>query len=94
MTLRSPSFPDGLPAYGTEAEARASLSTWDVIRNSAPVAKPVVPLCCPFCGTDPQNASQIAGFFIVGCDADECLANPQVSDRDLTTAWKKWNRRA
>lgn len=58
------------------------------LRPTAPL-----PLNCPFCGTDPPLASQIAGRFIVGCDSDDCHVNPQVSGQSLGEAWAKWNRR-
>jgi hypothetical protein len=49
---------------------------------------------CPFCGTDPPLAAQIAGKFVVGCEADDCAANPQVSGRTLCDTWDRWNMRA
>jgi hypothetical protein len=51
-------------------------------------------LPCPFCGADPPLAAKIAGRFVVGCENDDCPANPQVSDPCITEAWEKWNRRA
>ena len=51
-------------------------------------------LPCPFCGTDPPLAAQIAGKFIVGCESEDCPANPQVSAAGLCDAWAKWNSRA
>jgi len=59
------------------------------LRPTAPL-----PLTCPFCGTDPPLAAQIAGRFIVGCDSDDCHANPQVSGQSVAEAWAKWNSRA
>jgi hypothetical protein len=55
---------------------------------------PAIPLICPFCGSDPPLAAQIAGRFIVGCDSDDCHANPQVSGQSVAEAWAKWNSRA
>jgi len=55
--------------------------------------RPIVALTCPFCGSDPPLASQIAGRFIVGCDSDDCHANPQVSGQSVSEAWTKWNSR-
>lgn len=52
------------------------------------------PAPCPFCGTDPPLAAQIAGRFIVGCESDECAANPQVSGSTVGAAWERWNLRA
>jgi hypothetical protein len=49
---------------------------------------------CPFCGTDPPLAAQIAGKFVVGCEADDCAANPQVSGQTLCDTWDRWNMRA
>jgi hypothetical protein len=51
-------------------------------------------LPCPFCGADPPLAAQIAGRFVVGCENDDCAANPQVSGISVALAWEKWNRRA
>jgi hypothetical protein len=53
---------------------------------------------CPFCGEDPPLGRWIGpeGFrnFIVGCENDDCPANPQVSGRTIEDAWAKWNRRS
>ena len=54
---------------------------------------PATPLACPFCGSDPPLAAQIAGRFIVGCDSDDRHANPQVSGQSVSDAWGKWNSR-
>ena len=63
--------------------------------EAAPRERPLaIPLTCPFCGTDPPLAAQIAGRFIVGCDSDDCHANPQVSGQSVAEAWAKWNSRA
>jgi hypothetical protein len=51
-------------------------------------------LPCPFCGADPPLASKIAGRFVVGCEGEDCAANPQVSAPTLCDAWARWNRRA
>jgi hypothetical protein len=51
-------------------------------------------LPCPFCGTDPPLAAKIAGRFVVGCENDDCAANPQICGLSLAEAWEKWNRRA
>jgi hypothetical protein len=53
--------------------------------------RPTAP--CPFCGTDPPLASQVAGRFIVGCESDDCHVNPQVSGQSVSEAWAKWNSR-
>jgi hypothetical protein len=54
---------------------------------------PAIPLSCPFCGTEPPLAAQIAGRFIVGCESDDCHVNPQVSGQSLGEAWARWNKR-
>jgi hypothetical protein len=51
-------------------------------------------LACPFCGADPPLAVRRAGRFLVGCEAENCPANPQVSAATLEDAWASWNRRA
>ena len=66
----------------------------EVIRQgSAPRQRPKH-LPCPFCGFDPPLAAEIAGRFVVGCENDDCAANPQVSGVSLALAWERWNRRA
>lgn len=63
-------------------------------REKPPVVLlPGVSLACPFCGSDPPLASQIAGRFIVGCESDDCHANPQVCGDSVSQAWAKWNSR-
>ena len=71
---------------------------WQVIAQGAqgcaegvrrPVTQP-----CPFCGADPPLAVRRAGRFLVGCEAEDCPANPQVSAPTLEEAWAEWNRRA
>jgi hypothetical protein len=52
------------------------------------------PAPCPFCGTDPPLAAQIAGKFVVGCESEGCAANPQVSGPTVRDAWERWNMRA
>jgi hypothetical protein len=61
-----------------------------VIQRGA-VARRSLP--CPFCGEDPPLAAQIAGRFIVGCENEDCAANPQVSAQSLSDAWTRWNNR-
>jgi hypothetical protein len=51
-------------------------------------------LPCPFCGTDPPLAARIAGRFVVGCEDEDCAANPQVSGASVSDAWNNWNKRA
>jgi hypothetical protein len=69
-----------------------------IVKGAAEAARherrPAPPLTCPFCGTDPPLASQIAGRFIVGCESDDCHANPQVSGSSVGEAWAKWNIRS
>jgi hypothetical protein len=72
------------------------MNMWQVIagaaerseRQTASIARP-----CPFCGSDPPLASRRAGRFLVGCEADDCPANPQVSGPTPEEAWAGWNRR-
>jgi hypothetical protein len=49
---------------------------------------------CPFCGSDPPLAAQIAGRYVVGCESEDCAANPQVSGASPGEAWTRWNSRA
>ena len=69
----------------------------EVIRQGA-AARHAMPrerhLACPFCGDDPPLAAQIAGRFVVGCENDDCAANPQVSGISLDQVWERWNKRA
>ena len=66
----------------------------EVIRQGAQTAQRQGSRPCPFCGGDPPLAAQIAGRFVVGCENDDCAANPQVSGISLTQAWERWNKRA
>ena len=75
------------------------MNMWQVIARGAqsaegPAAAPPIILACPFCGTDPPLAVRRAGRFLVGCEAEDCPANPQVSGATLEEAWAAWNRRA
>jgi hypothetical protein len=75
------------------------MNMWQVIARGAEGApRPVTPsstaLACPFCGADPPLAVRRAGRFLVGCEAEDCPANPQVSAPTLEDAWAGWNRRA
>jgi hypothetical protein len=63
----------------------------EVIARGA--ARPAHDLPCPFCGADPPLAAKIADRFVVGCENEDCAANPQVSGPSLIAAWAKWNRR-
>jgi hypothetical protein len=66
----------------------------EVIRRGAQVgAGREMTRPCPFCGTGPPLAAKIAGRFVVGCESDDCPANPQVSGPTLDDAWARWNRR-
>lgn len=51
----------------------------------------VVP--CPFCGENPPLATMKNGYYLVGCDNDDCHIQPQTGDTNLERAWAKWNRR-
>jgi hypothetical protein len=66
------------------------MNMWQVIRQGASARRS---LPCPFCGADPPLAAQIAGRFIVGCESDDCAANPQVAASDLNKVWQLWNTR-
>jgi len=67
----------------------------EVIRQGATAQRQMTrELPCPFCGADPPLAAQIAGRFVVGCENDDCAANPQVSGISVALAWQKWNQRA
>jgi len=68
----------------------------EVIRQGAAAPRRSRPehLPCLFCGDDPPLAAEVAGRFVVGCENDDCAANPQVSGISLALAWERWNRRA
>lgn len=75
------------------------MNMWQVIARGAESAgRPGTPSSavrtCPFCGADPPLAVHRAGRFLVGCEAEDCPANPQVSGTTLEDAWAGWNRRA
>jgi hypothetical protein len=75
------------------------MNMWQVIAQGAKGARrlPVSSTTtrpCPFCGADPPLAVRRAGRFLVGCEAEDCPANPQVSAATLEDAWASWNRRA
>jgi len=57
-----------------------------------PGLRPTAP--CPFCGSEPPLAAQIAGRYVVGCESEDCAANPQVSGLSAAEAWARWNSRA
>src|SRR6266404_9080532 len=69
-----------------------------IVRGAAEAARrerpPDEPKPCPFCGTDPPLAAQIAGRYVVGCESDGCAANPQVSAASVGAPWSRWNSRA
>jgi hypothetical protein len=65
-----------------------------VIQRGADTARRARDLPCPFCGTDPPLAARIAGRFVVGCESDDCHANPQVAAETLDDAWVRWNSRS
>jgi hypothetical protein len=66
-----------------------------VIQNgAAETLRQTRTLPCPFCGTPPPLAARIAGRFIVGCEHEDCAANPQVAAPTPAEAWAKWNNRA
>ena len=63
-------------------------------RGAEETARRMRDLPCPFCGEDLPLAAEIAGRFVVGCESDDCAANPQVAGASLGEAWARWNRRA
>jgi hypothetical protein len=74
------------------------MNMWQVIAQGAESSgRSATPsstaLTCPFCGADPPLAVRRAGRFLVGCEAEDCPANPQVSAATLEDAWAGWNRR-
>jgi hypothetical protein len=89
-TQASPRLLAAAASNRTEAQARLSMA--DVIQIGA--AKRPMHRTCPFCASDPPLAAQIAGRFIVGCESDDCAANPQVSGASVDEAWRKWDARA
>lgn len=80
----SPSFPEGIPCRTLEqARADRAASLRQFTQN------------CPWCGSEPGLAVKQAGFWLVGCDADECSINPQAGSRiSVEDAWRRWNTRA
>jgi hypothetical protein len=74
---------------------RSAMNMLEVIRQGA-APRHAMPrhLACPFCGGDPPLATRIAGRFVVGCENDDCAANPQVSGISLVHVWERWNKRA
>ena len=72
------------------------MNMWQVIAQGAESAgRPSsAARTCPFCGADPPLAVRRAGRFLVGCEAEDCPAHPQVSAATLEDAWAGWNRRA
>jgi hypothetical protein len=68
-----------------------TLTMLDAIK--AGVIKRPIPAVCPWCGENPPLASLIAGRFIVGCENEDCHAQPQVSGNTPEQAWKHWNAR-
>lgn len=68
----------------------AHLSMLDVIQaGPRERSKP-----CPFCGADAPLASMaMNGRYCVGCDNDDCAAQPYVSGATLTEVWQRWNSR-
>ena len=70
------------------------MNMWQVIAQGAQGASGRTAMPCPFCGADPPLAERRAGRFLVGCEAEDCPANPQVSASTPEEAWTLWNRRA
>ncbi len=89
--MTSPRLLSAAASTRTETEVRASrpISMLDVIRGAVGVQTK----CCPFCGEPPPLAARIAGKFVVGCENEDCAANPQVSAPTCAEAWARWNAR-
>lgn len=71
----------------------------EVLRSRASRLKEEGCKPCPFCGEDPPLCAQKFGpseytQYMVGCENDDCAANPQVSGKTVSEAWAKWNGRA
>ena len=64
-----------------------------IVQGAADTLRRARGLPCPFCGDAPPLAAQIAGKFVVGCENEDCPANPQVCAATLVEAWDKWNKR-
>ena len=78
------------------AAAASTRRPEDVIAARAPRQ---MPKACPFCGEYPPLAAQKLGIptfytFVVGCENEDCAAQPQVSGHTISEAWAKWNGRA
>jgi hypothetical protein len=63
------------------------------------MARREMPAVCPFCGDDPPLAAVGYSFgrsprYMVGCQNDDCPAQPSVSGDTIDEAWARWNRRA
>ncbi len=76
--------------------AAASLRTEHQVRELRQVRalSPPPDLPCPWCGTGPGHATLRAGRYLVGCESEECPANPQVGGATVLEAWSAWNQRA
>ena len=78
MNIVSPSFPRGLPALRSEAEARKELTK-------------CCPFCGE---DPPLGWEVRTGWYMVGCTSDDCFVCPQICAPTLTEAWRRWNTRA
>lgn len=76
----SPQVADGAASLRNEADVRR-ISVATIHKN------------CPFCGADPGYAVLRAGWYLVGCESDECPINPQAGGKTRDEAWAKWNAR-
>lgn len=41
-----------------------------------------------------EQAARVADRFVVGCESDDCTANPQAAGGSVDEAWARWHRRA
>lgn len=74
------------------AAAQSTRTPDDVLAARKPLNRS---LPCPFCGADAPLASMaLNGRYGVGCENDDCDAQPYVSGATLSEAWSRWNRRA
>ena len=63
---------------------------YDICRPRA--ANFALPKTCPLCNSDPGLARRVNEIWLVGCESDECPANPQFGGRTVDEAWLAWNK--
>lgn len=77
--MTSPAITAAAASTRTEADVRACHLVITQHKN------------CPFCGADPGYAVLRAGWYLVGCESDECPINPQAGGKTRDEAWAKWD---